>query len=275
MSTDCKRLFFSCCSVQELRDQPDHPVWVVEVSDGATADCAIRKQQAQAKTVSKLHVPKVLIMAGTDRASSASGRRFMLALLETLTSSQPDVLQVLRSVSLHLIFDADPSASDVDCTASPVAMGAAAEEAIINYAIREKFAMILIPEFQTIGPTGLSQSGLRLQLEKQLGEIYIQHLNRLTSCSPAVNRPKLPFLSRLAVNSTAMFRLGMSCCTGANQIEPIFAAHRSALMQLLLSSRQGIAGLVTNPEGQPLVSTVKVTSSTSRRAITEPPYLDR
>ena len=247
------------------------------MSKGAPADCALRKQATQTGTVFKLHVPKILLVAGTDRASSASGRRFMLALLEALTSNEPILLQLLESVSLHLIFDVDPAASDADCTAAPIPIGMAAEEALVNYVAREKFAMVLTPEFQTIGLSGPSQFGLKSQLEKQLTDVYIQHLNRITSCNPAVNRPKLPLLSRLATtsNSTLLFRLGLSCCAGSNQVEAILDAHRSALWQLVLSSRQGIAGLVTNPEGQPLVSTVKVTSSTSRRAITEPPYLDR
>ena len=84
--------------MKSLKEQPDHPVWVLEVGDGAAANCAARKQSIQMGTISKLHQPKVLMVNGVDRAAAASGRNLLLNLVDMLISMEPDVLSVIKSV---------------------------------------------------------------------------------------------------------------------------------------------------------------------------------
>ena len=252
--------------MKSLKEQSDHPVWVLEIGDGASANCAARKQSVQLGTVSKLHQPKVLVFNGIDRAAAASGRSFLLNLVNILTSSEPDALSVIKSVSVHLIFDADPSAADADCTAESNVARTPAEEDLVQFVEQEKFTMLLAPEFQSIGLTVSSRSGLKQFHEKQLADIYLQQLHKLSDCNRS-DQKLSTVINRIseAFNGTVAMRLGISCCTGADQVEAISSSHRVALLQLFLSARQGIAGVVTSQFSQPLTAIVKVTAT--RRAM--------
>ena len=253
------------------------------VGDGAAAECAGRNQPSRLGTVTIQHRPKILIVSGAaDRAASLSGRSLLLALIDSLLASadDPETQHVLKNVSLHFIMDADPSAEDVDCTSSADSngSGAKAQEMIIRFATKEKFALILAVDFKTVGPVGTSNSTLREQQEKKMADDYIRQLNaagtmslvsyncgRAADAYPETNEPT-QFASRLAgyFNGTIVLRLGASCCRDSDRVEALLTAHRSALIRLALSTRQGVAGLVTDAFGQPLASpTIKVTPSAS------------
>lgn len=242
-----------------LKEQPDHPVWVLEIGDGAATNCAARKQSMQMGTISKLHQPKVLLVNGVGRAAAASGRNLLLNLVDMLISMEPDALSVIKSVSVHLIFDADPSAADADCTASSSVARTPAEEAVIEFIAREKFTMVLAPEFQSVGLDGSPSSGIKHLLEKQLADVYLQQLHRRNDCGSS-DRQISTLVNHIneVYNGTAALRLGMSCCAGADQITAILLSHRAPLLQLLLSIRQGIAGVVTTQYNQPLTAAIKV-----------------
>lgn len=162
------------CSVQGPKERPEHPVWVAAVGDGAAAECAGRHEPTRMGTVTLQHRPKILIVHGAaDRAASVSGRSLLLALLDSFLASpdDPDVQHVLRNVSIHFILDADPSAEDADCTSSSsTGSGAKAEEMMVRFAAREKFAMILAVDFKTVGLVGSSLSNMRQLLEKQMAD---------------------------------------------------------------------------------------------------------
>uniref|UniRef100_A0A0N8E8A2 Carboxypeptidase D n=1 Tax=Daphnia magna TaxID=35525 RepID=A0A0N8E8A2_9CRUS len=252
-------------SVKSPEQQSEKPVWVLEIGDGAAANCATRKQPIQMGTVTKLHQPKVLVVNGIDRAAVASGRTFLLSLVDALISSDSDALSVIKSVSMHLIFDADPSAADEDCAATS-STKTDAEEAIIQFVQREKFTMILTPEFQWIGLVESSLSGLKQFREKQLVETYHHQMQGASDCSPGERRSStvLNHISEIS-NGSITFRLGLSCCAKSDQTNAILTSHRATLFQLFLTARQGIAGVVTSQFGQPLAAIVKVTAA--RRAM--------
>ena len=252
--------------MKSLKEQPDHPVWVLEVGDGAAANCAARKQSIQMGTISKLHQPKVLMVNGVDRAAAASGRNLLLNLVDMLISMEPDVLSVIKSVSVHLIFDADPSAADADCMAASNVARTSAEEAVTEFIAREKFTMVIAPGFQSIGLSGSPSLGLKQLYEKQLADVYLQQLHRLSDCNPS-DRQLSTLINHIneVYNGTAALRLGMSCCAGAEKVAAVLSSHRIPLLQLLLSARQGIAGVVTTQYNQPLTAVTKVTAT--RRAL--------
>lgn len=253
--------------MKSLKEQPDHPVWVLEIGEGADVDCNARKQMAQIGTTSKLHQPKILVVSGVSRAAAASGRNFLLNFVDVLTSSEPDALSVLKSASVHLVFDANPTEADADCATSSDSTKTTAEDAVVEFVAREKFTMVLATEFQSIGLAGSALSGLKHLHDKQLAEAYLQKLQRLSSCSPS-ERQSSTLINRIneVSNGTVALRLGLSCCAGAEQVGAILSSHRAPLLQLLLSARQGIAGIVTSQYSQPLDALIKVTGT--RRTMT-------
>lgn len=238
----------------------------MEIGDGAAANCATRKQSLQMGTVSKLHQPKVLVVNGVDRAAAASGRSLLLNLVDALISSEPDALSVIKSVSMHLIFDADPSAADADCAAPPNGAKTDAEETIVQFVEREKFTMVVTPEFQWVGLDGSSLSGLKQFREKQIVETYHQQIQGASDCS-AGDRRLSTVINRISEdsNGTVAFHLGLSCCAEADQTDVIISSNRATLFQLFLTARQGIAGVVTSQFGQPLTAVIRVTAA--RRAL--------
>jgi len=155
-------------------------VWVVAVSEGAEEDCAARKRSngdVRMGTVTHQHRPKILLVGGW---ASASGRSFLLSFLDSLTSTQQEEMQrLLKGVSLHLIFDANPSApADVDCGSSNVAQENGATESLTQFVVKEKFTMVVAFGFRSIGLAGSQVSSkLEQSQEKQLSEAYFRQLN--------------------------------------------------------------------------------------------------
>ena len=246
--------------MKSLKEQPDHPVWVLQIGDGAAADCEARKEPNQIGTTSKLHQPKVLMVNGINRAAVASGRNFLLNLVDLFTSAEPDALAVLKSVSVHFMFDADPSQADADCVATNTTSNSttnASQEAVMKFIDSEQFTMVLTLDFKSIGLKGSSRFGMKQLREKQMADSYIKTLHRLNDCVP---NDQQPFIERLndAFNGTVAFNLGLSCCAGADHVVAVLSSHRSALVQLLLSVRQGIAGIVTTQYSQPLSARIKI-----------------
>lgn len=248
--------------MKSLKEQPDHPVWVLEIGDGADTDCNARKQSVQIGTTSKLHQPKILVVSGVNRAAAGSGRSFLLNFVDILTSSEPDAISVLKSASVHVIFDANPAEADADCATISDSTQTIAEDALVDFVSREKFTMVLAAEFQSIGLAGSALPGLKQLREKQLADTYLQKLQRFSSCSPSGRQPST-LINRIngVSNGTVTLRLGLSCCAGADQVNAILSSHRAPLLQLLLSARQGIAGIVTTQYSQPLDALIKVTGT--------------
>lgn len=245
------------------------------------------------------HRPKVLIIGGW---ASASGRSFSLALLDSLSSAL-DSRHILKDVSVHLILDGDPSAqADANECSAPAQVAADAEEALSQFAFKEKFTFILSTDFRSVGLSGgssWSSVGVRKLQERQLTDAYIRQLStasrsdsqryfganlmysqiifHLISCFFSIisggsncHRTDNSISSAIAhlsgsLNGTVALRLGLSCCADSERTEAILSAHRTALLDLVLAARQGVAGFVTDPSGQPLAAVVTVTPSGSRR----------
>lgn len=86
-----------------------------------------------------------------------------------------------------------------------------------------------------------------------------------TEAAADLNKSLVSGLAGGSLNGTVAVTLGLSCCFDSGRIEAILSSHQTALMNLLLSARQGVAGVVTDPSGQPLSATLKLTPSGSRR----------
>ena len=249
--------------MEKLRnEQNQHPIWVLEVSAGAVEHCSARKDPGKLGTVTMLLQPKVLLINGIDRSSAAAGRSLLLKLVDLLTRPDADVQNLLKTISIHIIFDASPASSDAECSPASNAtrMDSAGGELRLRFVTEEKFSLILSPNFQSVGISALSRFDVKQRHEKQLAAAYLRKLDRIANCSgSAPDQP--PVLQNLVrnFNSCVVLDLGVSCCS--YDIAAILESHRSALLNLLLASHQGIGGVVTTHFDEPLSSTVRVTSS--------------
>lgn len=230
-----------------------------------SSNCEARKQPVQVGTTSKLHKPKILVVNGISRAGVASGRNILLNLVDVLTSTDSDAVSVLKSVSVHLIFDADPSEIEVECGTSSRAATTRAEDAVIEFIAREKFTMVIASEFQSIGLEGSALTGLKQFHEKKLANTYLQNIRGQTNCSSR-DEQQSTLINRIneASNGTVAMQLGLFCCARDDhfdQIDAVLSLHRTALFQLFLSARQGVAGVVTSQYSQPLDAVIKVTGT--------------
>ena len=247
----------------------------MEVGEDAAVNCDERRQPAQTGTISKLHQPKVLIVNGIDRAEAASGRALLLELVDTLTSSEPDVLSILKSISIQIIFEANPSAADAECEVVSSESNNPAEEDVMEFILREKFTSVLFPVFGSIGLGGASYSGVKQLYEKHLADTYFEQLHRLNDCNPSITRmSKLINRINQLSNGTVALQLGLSCCAETISIKSLLSAHRSPLFQLLLSTRQGIAGVVTSQFSQPLNAIVKIVATRRDLASSDRYFVD-
>lgn len=254
----------SICSVEKLKNEPNQrPVWVLEISAGAVEHCSARKDPVKLGTVTMLLQPKVLLINGVDRASAAAGRNLLLKFVDLLIRPDADVQNLVKTISIHIIFDANPASSDAECWSASNAtrMDPAAEQVLLRFVAEEKFSLILSPSFQSVGVTGLSRFGVKQRHEHQLAATYHRKLDQVTNCSSST-RYESPVLQNVArsFNSCLVLDLGMSCCS--HDTTAVLQSHRGAILGLLMASHQGVGGVVTTQFGEPLSSAVRLTSST-------------
>ena len=211
---------------------------------------------------------QILIVNGIDRAGAAAGRTLLLSLVDLLTGPGAQVQQVLQTVSVHLMFDVNPRSPDADCTASDTSNttlpSQTVEEALLHFIAQEKFTMIVAPNLQSIGVHGMSSSGLKKKYEEQIAAEYLGNIKgSLEKCSRG--HGEYSVLKRVAedFNSSVTFDLGVSCCSDVAQL---LDSNGAALLKLMMSARQGIAGVVTSQAGEPLIgAVVRLTSSATSR----------
>lgn len=210
--------------------------------------------------------PQVLVVNGIDRAGAAAGRTLLLNIVDLLTGPGALVQQLLQTVSVHLMFDVNPWASDADCTSNnsnTTLMSGTLEKALLHFIAQEKFAMIVAPSLQSIGINGMSSSGLKKKYEEQLATEYLENLKgELEKCNR--NHREHSLLKRVAedFNSSVTLDVGVSCCS---DVARVVESNGSTLLKLLLAARQGIAGVITNQLGEPLTgAVVRLTSTASR-----------
>lgn len=241
-------------------------MWVLEITEGAAANCAARKQPVQIGTVSKQHKPKVLLLSGADRANAAFARSFLLSLTDLLTSGESDASLVLKSVSVHLIFDLNPAVKDAGCASSDSKV--LEDDSFLQFLFKEKFTMVLNAGFQSEYVVGPSKAGMRNIREKKFIELYKQLRGEVTKCSSNDQSPT-PISQNIAstINGTVALDIGFTCCARQDRVADVVKSHRIPLYQMFMSARQGIAGIVTSPSHQPLTSTIKVSATNSRRAM--------
>lgn len=255
------------CLYSEMESK-DHSVWVLEASAGAAQHCSARREPTKLGKVTIRSQPKILIVNGIDRAGAAAGRTLLLSLVDLLTGPGAQVQQVLQTVSVHLMFDVNPRSPDADCTASDTSNttlpSQTVEEALLHFIAQEKFTMIVAPNLQSIGVHGMSSSGLKKKYEEQIAAEYLGNIKgSLEKCSRG--HGEYSVLKRVAedFNSSVTFDLGVSCCSDVAQL---LDSNGAALLKLMMSARQGIAGVVTSQAGEPLIgAVVRLTSSATSR----------
>ena len=196
-----------------------------------------------------------MIVSGLDRSAAASGRGFLLNLADLLTTD-PSAALLLKSVNIHLIFDANPSVPDAVCDS--VGPQTSVSNVLLDWIEPERFAMVVAIHFHSVGISGSSSYGLKHQLETDVAAAYDRNLERPTECdgklrSNSSSAVMMQLISRQS-NATLALNLGLSCCS--DEIVPILNSHQKALLNLLLFSRQGINGIVTTQYSEPLADTV-------------------
>lgn len=252
--------------MKSLSEQPDHPVWVLEITEGAAANCAARKQPVQIGTVSRQHKPKILILSGDDRSNAAFGRSLLLSFADLLTSGEADANLVLKSVSVHVIFDLNPSVKEEGCTSSSPVI--TEDDSFLRFLSKENFALVLNAGFHSEYLIGPSITGVRSMREKTTIESFKGQRVETAKCA-STNPSSSSLIQSIAstINGTIALDIGLTCCANRERVPDVLTKYRTFLYRLLLSPRQGIAGVVTNPSQQPLSATIRVTATNSRRAM--------
>jgi len=209
---------------------------------------------------------QVLMVNGIDRAGAAVGRALLLDMVDLLTGPGAQAQQLLQAVSVHLMFDVNPLASDVDCTSNQsntTMMSGAIEETLLRFIAQEKFAMIVAPSLRSIGVNGMSNSDLKKKYEQQLAAEYLKNFKgEPGKCDR--DHGEYSLLKRVAEDFSGSVTLdvGVSCCSA--DVAQVVESNGAAMVKLLMAARQGIAGVVTSQSGEPLArAVVRLTSSAS------------
>ena len=194
----------------------------------------------------------VLVVNGLSRVRANVGTNFLLSFADYLTSDE-DAVRLLDNVSVHLMFDADPSRKDDDdCRSSLKGERVRNEASLLNYLDQEKFAMVVALNLQSIGFSGFKGTGINQQLISSLATTYFQRFVGDKTCAASFESSTLAMFNS---SDSLVLNLGISCCSNNTSVQ-ISDSNKLSILSLIHSARQGIAGVVTTLFSEPLSQAV-------------------